>query len=86
MSIHSRTRLLTHLVWSTYKREWLKSRPLRIELNNYLREYADSHSIRLINAYVNPDHIHLLVDLDPKKYCQHSEIAKGHIFSMAKST
>jgi putative transposase len=67
MSIHSRTRLLTHIVWSTYKKERLISRPLRIELNNYLREYADSHSIRLINAYVNPDHIHLLVDLEPTR-------------------
>ena len=65
MSIHSRTRLLTHLVWSTYKKERLVSRPLRIELNNYLREYADSHSIRLIIAYVNPNHIHLLIDLEP---------------------
>ena len=65
MSIHSRTRLLTHLVWSTYKKERLTSRPLRIELNNYLREYADSHSIRLIIAYVNPNHIHLLIDLEP---------------------
>ncbi|MBL7026545.1 MAG: IS200/IS605 family transposase [Candidatus Marinimicrobia bacterium] len=65
MSIHSRTRLLTHIVWSTHKRERLIPRPLRIELNDYLRSYATSHSIRLINAYVNTDHIHLLIDLEP---------------------
>jgi len=65
MSLHSRTRLLTHIVWSTHKKERLFPRPLRIELNNYLRSYAAGHSMRLINAYVNPDHIHLLIDLEP---------------------
>ncbi len=65
MSLHSRTRLLTHLVWSTHKKKPLTSRPLRIALNNYLRKYASTHTIRLINAYVNPDHVHLLIDLEP---------------------
>jgi putative transposase len=65
MSIHSKTRLLIHIVWSTHKRERLFPRPLRIELNDYLRSYAACHSMRLINAYVNTDHIHLLIDMDP---------------------
>jgi putative transposase len=65
MSIHSRTRLLTHIIWSTYKKERLIPRSLRIELNDYLHSYADAHSMRLINLYVNSDHIHLLIDLEP---------------------
>jgi putative transposase len=65
MSLHSRTRLLTHIVWSTHKKARLTPRSLRIELNNYLRSYATGHSIRLINTYVNPDHIHLLIDIEP---------------------
>jgi putative transposase len=65
MSLHSRTRLITHIVWSTHKKARLTPRTLRIELNHYLRSYATGHSIRLINAYVNSDHIHLLIDLDP---------------------
>ena len=65
MSIHSKARLLTHIVWSTYKRERLLPRLLRIELNNYLYDYAECHSMRLIKVYVNPDHVHLLIDMDP---------------------
>jgi putative transposase len=67
MSIHSRTRLLTHIVWSTHKKTRLTPRNLRIELNTYLRSYATGHSMRLINAFVNPDHIHILIDLEPSQ-------------------
>ncbi|MBL7026629.1 MAG: IS200/IS605 family transposase [Candidatus Marinimicrobia bacterium] len=65
MSIHSKTRLLTHIVWSTHKRERLTPRSLRIELNDYIHTYADAHSMRLIKLYVNPDHVHLFINMDP---------------------
>ena len=65
MSIHSKTRLLTHIVWSTYKRGRVIPQPLRIEMNDYLRQYSENHSIHIIAIYVNADHVHLLIDLDP---------------------
>ncbi len=65
MSLHSRTKLMTHIVWSTHKRKQAIQRPLRIALNDYLHQYAKNHSICLITAYVNVDHVHILIDLDP---------------------
>ena len=67
MSIHSKTRILIHIVWSTRKRKKLLPRPTRIELNQYLQEYSANHSIQTIISYVNADHVHLLIDLDPTK-------------------
>jgi putative transposase len=34
-------------------------------MNEYLQQYSENHSIRLITAYVNVDHVHMLIDLDP---------------------
>jgi len=65
MSIHSKTRLLTHIVWSTYKREKVNQRILRIEMKDYLQQYSKNHSIHIIALYVNADHVHLFIDLDP---------------------
>lgn len=65
MSIHSKTRLLVHIVWSTYKRRPIRSASTRVAVNQYLNAYAEEHSIRILTSFTNADHVHLLINLDP---------------------
>ena len=78
MSVHSHTRLLIHLVWSTYNREKVIKRSLRIKLNKYLHEYAQKHSMKILASYVNADHVHILIDQDPvRSVAEFVKLLKG---------
>jgi REP element-mobilizing transposase RayT len=63
MSIHSHTRLLIHLIWSTHKHEKLINSKFRILLNEFLSKYSQDHSFGLVTSYVNADHLHALIDM-----------------------
>jgi len=78
MSLHSHTRLLTHLVWSTHKFEKVIKRPLRIKLNEFFHEYAQKHSLKILVSYVNADHVHILIDQDPvRSVAEFVKLLKG---------
>ena len=78
MSIHSHTRLLTHLVWSTHKREKVIGRPLRVKLHAFLHEYAENHSLKIVVSYINADHVHILIDQDPvRSIAEFVKLLKG---------
>jgi putative transposase len=64
MSVRSYTKVWLHTVWSTYNREKiLTDRNLRIQLSKYLYEYADEKKIYMKVNFVNPEHVHSLIDL-----------------------
>jgi putative transposase len=63
VSLHSYSRCWLHLIWATLKREKLLSKAVAIKLSEYLHDYAKSKAIYMMTNYVNPDHVHALIDL-----------------------
>ena len=63
MSLHSYSRVWLHVIWATLERRPLLSRPAAAELCGYLSQYASEKGIYTKINYVNPDHVHLLLDL-----------------------
>ena len=63
MALHSYSRVWIHLVWSTLERRPLLSKNAAARLSPYLHEYASQKGIYMMINYVNPEHVHALVDL-----------------------
>lgn len=63
MSKHSYTRCWLHMIWGTIRREKLLHREARIQVSNYLTDYAWEKQIYMKINYVNADHVHALIDL-----------------------
>jgi putative transposase len=68
MSLHSYSRVWLHLVWGTLQRRPLLTKSAAVELSGYLTQYASEKGIYLKINYVNPEHVHALVDL-PTHLC-----------------
>jgi len=67
VSQHSYSRCWLHIIWSTQKKERLLQKEARKKIHDFLIEYADSKSIYMKLCYINPDHVHAIIDL-PTKY------------------
>jgi len=79
MSKHAYSRCWIHLLWATLDREkLLLNRDARIKLSEYLTEYSQSKDIYMKINYVNPEHVHTLID-QPTKYSleQIAQLFKG---------
>src|SRR5947199_2679896 len=63
MPLHSYSRVWLHLVWATLERKPLLAKPAAAKLSGYLSQYASEKGIYMKINYVNPDHVHALVDL-----------------------
>ena len=63
MSLHSYSRVWLHLVWATLERRPLLSRSAATKLSTYLHDYAKTKGIYMKINFVNPDHVHALIDL-----------------------
>ena len=63
MSLHSYSRVWLHLVWATLERRPLLTKPAAAKLSTHLHNYAQEKKIYLKINFVNPDHVHALVDL-----------------------
>lgn len=63
MSIHSYSKILLHIIWGTLNREKLINKKIKQELELYIKNYCKQLSVHLIEVYVNPDHVHMLIDL-----------------------
>jgi len=67
MSLHSYSRCWLHLIWSTLNREKRFTIESAIKLSDHLTEYVQEKDIYMKINYVNPEHVHALIDL-PTKY------------------
>lgn len=67
MSRHSYSRLWLHLIWGTKKRRPLLPKPVAVKVAAFLKRHAADHGIYLRSVYVNPDHVHVLLDLPPRR-------------------
>jgi putative transposase len=63
MSLHSYSRVWVHLVWATLERRPLLTKSVAAKLSAYLTHYANEKGIYVKINFVNPDHVHALVDL-----------------------
>jgi len=63
MSLHSYSRVWLHLVWATLERRPLLTKAAAARLSAYLTRYAGEKGIHMKINFVNPDHVHALVDL-----------------------
>ncbi len=63
MSLHAYSRVWLHLVWATLERRPLISKAAAPKLSEHLHQYASSKGVYMKINYVNPDHVHVLVDL-----------------------
>ena len=63
MSLHSYSRVWLHLVWSTLERRPFLPKPAAAKVSGYLHQYACEKGIYMKLNYVNPDHVHVVVDL-----------------------
>ena len=63
MSLHSYSRVWLHLVWATLERRPLLSKDAAVKLSAHLHDYAKSKGIYMKINFVNPDHVHTLIDL-----------------------
>jgi len=63
MSLHSYSRIWLHLVWATLERRPLLDKPAAVKLSAHLHDYAKEKRVYMKINFVNPDHVHALVDL-----------------------
>jgi REP-associated tyrosine transposase len=63
MSLHSYTKVLLHIIWETHNRVPVLDKRARQLLSGFLFEYCKEKKIFTIINYVNPEHVHILVDL-----------------------
>jgi putative transposase len=63
MSLHSYSRVWLHLVWATLERRPLLAKPAAVKLSAHLHEYSQEKGIYMKTNFVNPEHVHALVDL-----------------------
>ena len=64
MSVRSYTKIWLHLIWATHNHaNYLPDRNLRKQLSQYFYEYSKDKNIYMKINYVNPDHVHAVIDL-----------------------
>ena len=68
MSLHSYSRVWLHLIWATLERRPLLSKSAAAKVSGYLTRYASEKVIYMKINYVNPEHVHVLIDL-PTHLC-----------------
>ena len=63
MSVHSYSRCWVHLIWGTLNRQRLLNKKAAAGLSRCMAEYADKQGMYMKINFVNPDHVHALIDL-----------------------
>ena len=63
MSLHAYSRIRLHATWGTLERRPLLSKSAATKVSAYLTQYATEKNIYMKINYVNPDHVHVLVNL-----------------------
>jgi len=57
------SRCWVHLIWRTLSRERVLNKKAAAGLSRYLVEYAEEQAMYMKINFVNPDHVHALIDL-----------------------
>jgi REP element-mobilizing transposase RayT len=51
------------LIWGTLNRDRVLNKKTAARLSRYLIEYTDEQAVYMKINFVNPDHVHALIDL-----------------------
>jgi REP element-mobilizing transposase RayT len=63
MSLHSYTKIWLHIIWETLNRDKLLFDEAAKTVSAFLFNYSKDKSIFIRKNYVNPEHVHALVEL-----------------------
>jgi putative transposase len=63
MSHHSYSRCWLHLIWATHNRERMLQPAAGAKVSGFLLEYAREKGFYMKTNFVNPEHVHVLIDL-----------------------
>jgi putative transposase len=63
MPMHSYSRCWLHMTWATLRREPAFSKGAAAKVSEFLTDYAPGKGIYMVINYVNPEHVHTLIDL-----------------------
>ena len=63
MSVHSYSGCWIHLIWATLNRDRVLNKKAAAGLSRYLLEYAEEQGVYMKINFVNPDHVHALIDV-----------------------
>ena len=63
MPMHSYSRCWLHMTWATHRREPVFSKEAAAKVSEFLTDYAPGKGIYMVINYVNPEHVHTLIDL-----------------------
>ena len=63
MLLHSYSKIWLHLIWSTHNREKLLTDKAAKSLSEFLFSYSKKNKIFMKINYVNPEHVHTVIDL-----------------------
>jgi putative transposase len=75
---HTTHRLQYHLVWVPKYRKRLLDGPLAGRVEELLRQCAEMNRWTIVELNVQPDHIHLLLQLPPREAVAHAvQLMKG---------
>lgn len=86
MSLHSYTKIWLHSIWETHNREKLLNERAGKILSEYLFNYSKEKKIFMKLNYVNPEHVHSIIDLPSNFTVEDSlKLFKGGFFSFYKS-
>src|SRR5216117_42934 len=78
MSLHSYSRVWLHLVWGTLERRPVLTKPAASRLSSYLTSYSQEKGIYMKINYVNPEHVHTMIDLPTSKTIEDAvQLLKG---------
>ena len=67
MSVHSYSRCWLHLIWATLNREPMLNKPAAAATSKFLCDYSLEKGIYMKINFVNPEHVHTLIDLPTTK-------------------
>lgn len=62
---HTFSRIFMHLLWSTNSRHPFITKQLRPKLFEHIMEYSIGKNIRVDSLNLQPEHVHMLVNLRP---------------------
>jgi len=63
MSLHSYSKIWLHLIWETHNREKLLFTETAKKVSEFLFNYCIEKNIFMKINYVNPEHVHSVIDL-----------------------
>ena len=68
MSLHTYSKCWLHLIWNTLNKEpVLMNKEIRKQISKHFYEYSSSKNIYMKVNYINPEHVHAIIDL-PTNY------------------